>query len=105
MKFRIVILPVIGSLVLACSSNGSNPKTDAQWKQEIVTGMHDALLAGMKDLQKAAVELQSAAPIGRGWNAQQDAEAIRLMKATWVRARAAYEHIEGAVAPLFPEID
>ena len=27
------------------------------------------------------------------------------MKAAWVRARTAYEHVEGAIAPIFPELD
>jgi len=27
------------------------------------------------------------------------------MKSAWLRARSAYEHIEGAIAPLFPDVD
>src|SRR5690242_10501830 len=55
----------------------------------------------------ASRELQAAAPLpsGRGWDAQADAQAIAAMKAAWHRGRTAYERIEGAVAPLFPESD
>lgn len=34
-----------------------------------------------------------------------DAAAIDGMKESWAKARTAYEHIEGAIAPLFPDID
>lgn len=57
---------------------------------------------------RAAVEeLQAAAPVpvGRGWDAEQDATAIAHMKASWTRARVAYELVEGALAPLFPQSD
>jgi iron uptake system component EfeO len=69
--------------------------------------MHDALTVDLHSLVVAAQALQDAAPLtqGRGWDAQQDYVAIAQMKNEWIRARAAYEHVEGAVAPLFPEID
>ena len=35
----------------------------------------------------------------------QDAAAIADMKAAWIGCRTAYEHIEGALAPIFPDID
>jgi len=55
----------------------------------------------------AAADLQRAAPTptGRGWNAVEDADAIRHMKEAWGRMRQAYELVEGAVAPLFPDSD
>ena len=31
--------------------------------------------------------------------------AIATMKRAWIRARAAYENVEGALAPLFPDLD
>jgi iron uptake system component EfeO len=34
-----------------------------------------------------------------------DAAAITAMKTAWTGCRAAYEHIEGATAPIFPDID
>lgn len=81
-------------------------KTDAQYQQEVVSQMHDALLADLDALVQAATEMQAAAPTptGRGWTAE-DAAAIQKAKEAWIRARAAYEHIEGALAPIFPDID
>jgi iron uptake system component EfeO len=67
--------------------------------------MHDALLNDIAGLLQASQDLQAAAPAGKAWDAQADADAIGRMKDAWTRARTAYEHIEGAIAPLFPEID
>jgi iron uptake system component EfeO len=54
----------------------------------------------------AARGLAAAAPEPRagGWS-EQDRPAIEAMKRHWGSGRVAYEHIEGAVAPLFPESD
>ncbi len=38
-------------------------------------------------------------------SAATDAPAILELKTSWKRARIAYEHIEGAIAVLFPELD
>jgi iron uptake system component EfeO len=61
----------------------------------------------LDDLLTASHDLQSAAPMpdDDGWNAQGDASAVATMKAAWKRARTAYEHVEGAIAVLFPELD
>lgn len=61
----------------------------------------------LAELRSAAEELQRAAPTtaGRGWSVRDDAKSIASMKAAWGRARYAYELVEGAVAPLFPESD
>jgi len=69
--------------------------------------MHDVLLTDVNALAQAAVDLQVAAPTttGRGWDRTTDAAAIASMRAIWLKARTAYEHIEGALAPLFPDID
>jgi iron uptake system component EfeO len=39
----------------------------------------------------------------RGWDATLDAAAITAMKAAWVRAHDAYEHVEPIIEPLFPD--
>ena len=106
--------------LLACSSNNAapaatlgtpgtpgTPKTDDEFKAEITTSIQQTFLGELQTLHNAAVEMQSAAPAttGRGWDPVQDAAAITTMKAAWRRARIAYEHIEGAVAPLFPDVD
>lgn len=65
------------------------------------------LVTNVRAFRSAAEDLQHAAPTptGRGWDAARDAEAIGAMKEAWGRARDAYELIEGAIAPLFPESD
>jgi len=103
------------ALLTACSSDdtaagstsGGAVKTDGQYEEEAVTGMHDLLLADIKTMGEGAAEIQKAAPAppDRGWDAALDAAAIAGMKAAWVKAREAYEHSEGALAPLFPSVD
>jgi iron uptake system component EfeO len=122
-----------GLLVAACSSASSNGTTtpanpapgpidmvdaggtpmaeagltDAEQRAKAVQAMHDALLVDVQALSKAVADLKDAAPTpaDRGWDKTLDAAAITSMRAAWVRARTAYEHIEGALAPLFPDID
>jgi hypothetical protein len=52
----------------------------------------------------ASRALESAAPEPRddGWS-ELERPAIEAMKRHWGAGRDAYEHIEGAIAPLFPE--
>jgi iron uptake system component EfeO len=107
--------------MVACSSNGSSSpstpstpasmptstETDDQFKSDVTTSMQKTFLVELQTLNQAAIDIQTAAPtpMGRGWDPVQDAQAITTMKAAWRRARIAYEHIEGAVAPLFPDVD
>jgi iron uptake system component EfeO len=55
----------------------------------------------------AGRSLQAHAPLpeARGWDAVLDTQAIVAMKADWAKTRSAYERIEGAIAPMFPESD
>ena len=84
----------------------TTPPDDATQQAKAVQDMHDILLADVDALAAAAVEMQNAAPMpaGRGWD-KSDEPAIAAMRAAWLKARTAYEHIEGALAPLFPDID
>jgi iron uptake system component EfeO len=86
-----------------CSSN----KTDAEYQQDVVNGMRSGLITDLANLASASQTLQSAAPTpaGRGWDATIDATAIAGMRAAWTQCRTAYEHIEGATAPIFPDVD
>lgn len=61
----------------------------------------------LDDLHEATVALQKDAPApdADGWNATNDAAAVQKMKGDWKKARIAYEHVEGAIAVLFPELD
>jgi iron uptake system component EfeO len=83
------------------------PPDDTAQRAQAVQAMHDALLVDVQALAKAVADLKDAAPTpaDRGWDKTLDATAIASMRAAWLRARTAYEHIEGALAPLFPDID
>jgi hypothetical protein len=53
-------------------------------------------------------EIETSQPrrrLARGWDGNLDSNAIQATQAAWQKARTAYEHIEGALAPIFPEID
>lgn len=106
MKARWLLVPALA--LAACSSGGddasSAPKTDAQFESEVTKGMHDSLLVDIKSLNQAAKAIGAAAP-DHAWDADDDADAIAAMTAAWLDARAAYERTEGALAPLFPDID
>lgn len=83
-------------------------RVDAQAQQaRVERNMKAWLAAELHHFHDAAADLQRAAPSpsGRGWNPTDDARAIRQMKEAWGRARQAYELVEGAVAPLFPDSD
>jgi iron uptake system component EfeO len=102
-------LPCAVALLLTACSSSSEPSTptDDQFKQQITTGMQTSMLTDINDLLQASKDLQAAAPVttGRGWDKTQDATAIASMKAAWIKARTAYEHTEGALAPIFPLTD
>lgn len=120
-----LVVAIVVALAACSSSSGSSepstpppatttppvttpaPVDDAAQKQKAVQGMHDALLADVAALAQATAELKDAAPTpaDRGWDTTADAAAIASMRASWIRARSAYEHVEGALAPLFPDID
>ncbi len=99
---RIAVGTALAVLLGGCS------KGDDQAQQARVERSMKAWLgAELGNFRSAAADLRRAAPIpnGRGWSAVEDAEAIRGMKEAWGRARQAYELVEGAVAPLFPDSD
>lgn len=101
----LLLLPMLVSLN-ACASDDAHVATGDP-ADEVALRMHETLLTDVEALHTAAVELQAAAPApsDRGWSASEDAAAIADMTAAWLRARAAYERTEGALAPLFPDID
>jgi iron uptake system component EfeO len=74
-------------------------------QETIAAAMKTSMKGDLEDLHAAVTALQAAAPSGHAWSAVGDADAIAQMKAAWVRARTAYEHVEGATAPIFPDID
>jgi iron uptake system component EfeO len=102
---------VVAASALGCSSSsddgGAPPKTDDQYEADVTSGIQRLIAAELVTLNESVAALQSAAPTpsGRGWDPAADAQAIATMKDAWRRARIAYEHVEGAVAPIFPDVD
>jgi iron uptake system component EfeO len=101
--------PPVGTGDAGPPGDGGQPsaKSDAQFKQEAVQAIHDTYASDLTDLVKYSKELQAAAPTpaGRGWDATLDATAIAAMRDAWRKCRIAYEHVEGAIAPILPDID
>ncbi len=92
---------------LACSSSSKTPVDDSEYQAGVVTGMRTSFITDLSNLVTYSQMLQAAAPTpaDRGWDATMDAAAIATMKTAWTGCREAYEHIEGATAPIFPDID
>ncbi len=108
---KIGVLPLVSTILTAsaCSSNSSEgaAQTDAQYQAAAVRGMHQELELQLAALAAAADDLRESAPTpsGRGWDESQDALPLTTMRDAWHRARSAYERVEGAIAPLFPDVD
>jgi iron uptake system component EfeO len=66
--------------------------------------MHDSISIDLTILVQATKDLQNAAPT-HAWSATADAGAITMMQDAWKRTRIAYEHVEGATAPIFGDLD
>ena len=98
-------LPIaVVCLVAGC---GSNMESGAQFEAGIVGNMHASLLKQLLALNQAARDLQAAAPTppDRGWDATADQPALQGMRDAWKRMRSAWEAVEGAVGPMFPDLD
>jgi iron uptake system component EfeO len=95
------------SLVALSLLAGSCAASEETLEHEAVTQMHASVSEDLASLVAATKKLQSVSPTpaGRGWDPTLDAAAIADMKAAWIEARVAYEHVEGALAPLFPDLD
>lgn len=95
------------ALALPLFVTGCGKVDEEAQRARVEKEMKQWLVSKIRDFRLAAQDLQTAAPVtpGRGWDAQEDARAIAAMKDAWGRAREAYELVEGAVAPLFPESD
>ena len=88
-------------------ASGCGKGDDDAQRQRVESEMKRWLLHNVTDFGRAAEDLQRAAPVQaeRGWDAQLDAPAIAAMRESWFRGRSAYELVEGALAPIFPESD
>jgi len=107
MKSTTALIAILLAAPACSSDDAQDTNADATYQQEVVAGMHATLLTDVQALHAATADLQAAAPAltGRGWDASLDAAAITAMTQAWLRARTAYERTEGALAPLFPNID
>ncbi|HVZ75280.1 MAG TPA: imelysin family protein [Polyangia bacterium] len=83
---------------------GGSSQTD---QEKVASAMQTSMKGDLTTLWMASQMLKAAAPMpsGRGWDATMDAAAISSMKDAWKMARQAYEHVEGATAPIFSDID
>jgi iron uptake system component EfeO len=86
---------------------GGGRAADLPPAQRVTLDVKAYVASEMITLERAARELQAAAPPpdADGWSAVADPIAVRRMRASWGRMRAAYEHIEAAITVLFPETD
>lgn len=93
------------AIIAICMASCSN--SDPAPSVSLGAGLQARTVTDVNALLQAAKDLQAAVPVpeARGWDATADAEAISNAKNAWKRARIAYEHIEGVIAPLFPDID
>jgi iron uptake system component EfeO len=93
--------------LLSAVGCGADGTSDAQFKSQIVSAMHQLVLSEVVGLNQAASDLQAAAPapVGRGWDATLDQQPIADMKDAWVRMRANWEQAEGTLECLFPDLD
>lgn len=89
------------------ASCGDDTTDNTAEEEQTVKAMQTSISGDLDELIAAAQELHDEAlvPSGRGWDAVQDKAAIDKMKDSWKKARTAYEHIEGALAPIFPDVD
>lgn len=90
------LLPVV---LLACLV-ACTDKDDAEFRTDVSLKVHASITEDLQGLARAASRLQSKAP-SRAWNATADKIAILEMQEAWKGARIAWEHVEGAVAPVF----
>jgi iron uptake system component EfeO len=101
MKHRYFPVVIIASLA-ACGDGDSEP--DAAFKSQVVASMHDSIGKDLAALVDAARALQALAPT-RAWDPTADATTIAMMQDAWRTTRVAYEHVEGATAPIFGDLD
>lgn len=101
MKNRLLAL----ALALFATAGCGDAPVDA--RTQAITSTKAAIDADLAELTNALRALRAAAPApdADGWNATADAASLARMRAAWKRARRAYEHVEGAIALLFPDLD
>ena len=93
------------SLVIALAAvTACMDKSDADYRADVAASIHDSIVDDLDAMIVAALNLQASAPT-RAWSATKDADAIRDMQEAWKRMRRSWEHVEGAINALFPDVD
>ena len=95
------LFPVLIASLTACAQDAPS---DASLRADVVAAMHASIGDDLERLSLAARALQAAAP-EHAWSEVPDAGAFAAMRAAWRQTRIAYEHVEGATAPLFADFD
>src|SRR5687767_12720954 len=101
----LLLVAVVAPAVGACSqARGGDDEVE---RSNVQRGMKTFIRQDIESWLGASRDLAQAAPVsaGRGWDATLDKNGIAEMKRHWAKARWAYERIEGAIAPMFPESD
>jgi iron uptake system component EfeO len=96
------LMALISPSFAACASD------PAETPEEHATlAVKDYIAAELTALHASAQKLQDATPEpdSDGWNLKDDADDVKAMRAAWSDTRTRYEHIEGAIAVLFSELD
>lgn len=105
---RLIVWALLGGAALGgCRATEAKQEERKERLEEVGAGMKAWLTERIDAWQRAARELADAAPAppDRGWDPELDGPALAQMKRAWLTGRDAYEHIEGAIAPTFPESD
>jgi iron uptake system component EfeO len=99
----IAVLALMSPSFTACGNSdpAETPEEHATLEvKDYITAELEALHASAQKIQDAAPE-----PDSDGWNPKDDAAAVKKMRDAWADTRDRYEHIEGAIAVLFPDLD
>lgn len=94
-------------LVVALASASCGGEDKSPQEKAAIDQVKTYVSTNLGELVAAASALCQAAPApdADGWSAARDGAAVDAMKASWRKARVAYERVEGAIAVLFPELD
>jgi len=93
------------SLIIAFAAvTACTDKSDADYRADVSASIHDSIVSDLDAMIVAILNLQASAP-SRAWSATKDADAIHDMQEAWKRMRRSWEHIEGAINALFPDVD
>ncbi|UJR85893.1 imelysin family protein [Sandaracinus amylolyticus] len=95
----------LGLLLVACGAREEPPIIAPD--EQATRAVKSYVDAEVAELARACDALCAAAPApdSDGWSIERDRDAVERMRTEWRRARRAYEHVEGAIAILFPDTD